>query len=161
MFLSSTHLLVLSGSCSFHAYSLNRSVVSIIPLLTGVASKCFHFAKFIFYVLHFQSQCYRSWSLSSLVHFVSTGVLACTSCSLQPFSYVFNLQGSSNVPCSSCLTECFQLSASSLFSFVQFVNLSRFFGFTRLSKKQLSFTSSLSFPLSLRCHSRSRDEFLS
>ena len=41
------------------------------------------------------------------------------------------------------------------------LTFSRFFGFTRLSKEQLSFTSPLSFPLSLRCHSRSRDEILS
>ena len=33
----------------------------------------------------------------------------------------FNLQGSRNVPCSSFLTECFQLCSSSLFSFFQFV----------------------------------------
>ena len=41
------------------------------------------------------------------------------------------------------------------------LTFSRFFGFTRLSKKQLSLTSSLSLPLSLRCHSRSWDEILS
>ena len=40
-------------------------------------------------------------------------------------------------------------------------NLSRVFSFTHLSKKQLSFTSSLSLLFSLRCHSRSRDEILS
>ena len=40
-------------------------------------------------------------------------------------------------------------------------NFSRFIGFTRLSKKQLSFTSSLSLLFSLWCHSRSRDEILS
>ena len=41
----------------YHSYSFsilfNRSVVSIIPLLTGLSSKCFHFAKFIFYAFHF------------------------------------------------------------------------------------------------------------
>ena len=31
----------------------NRSVVAIIPLLTGVSSKCFHFAKIIFFTFHF------------------------------------------------------------------------------------------------------------
>ena len=41
------------------------------------------------------------------------------------------------------------------------LTFARFFGFTRLSKKQLSFTSSLSLPFSLWCHSRSRDEILS
>ena len=76
-----------------HSYSFyilfNRSVLSIIPLLTGVSSKCYNFAKFIFYALHFQPECCRNWSLSFLVHLVSTEVLACTSCPLQPFSYVF------------------------------------------------------------------------
>ena len=53
-------------------------------------------------------------------------------------------------------------------SFISVVFFSRnvltfawFFGFTHLSKKQLSFTSPLSLPFSLRCHSRSRDEILS
>ena len=39
---------------------LNRSVVSIIPLLTGVSSKCFLFGNFIFYAFHFQPKCYRN-----------------------------------------------------------------------------------------------------
>ena len=36
------------------------------------------------------------------------------------FLISFNLQGSSNVPCSSFLTECFQLCSSPLFSFFHF-----------------------------------------
>ena len=76
-------ILIPSLSC------FNRSVVSIIPLLTGLSSKCFHFAKLIFFTFHFQPECCRNWSLSFLVHLVSSGVLACTSCPLQPFSYVF------------------------------------------------------------------------
>ena len=67
----------------------NRSVVSIIPLLTRVSSKCFLLAKFIFFTFLFQPECCRNWSLSFLVHLVSTRVLACASCPLQPFSYVF------------------------------------------------------------------------
>ena len=63
----------------------NRSVVSIIPLLTRLSSKCFHFAKLIFFTFLFRLECYHNWSLSFLVHLVSTGVLACTSCPLQPF----------------------------------------------------------------------------
>ncbi len=55
-----------------------------------------------------------------------------------PFLMSFNLQGSSNVPCSSCLTECFQLCSSSLFSFFHFAQPLKVHGFTRLSKKQLS-----------------------
>ena len=66
-----------------------------------------------------------------------------------------------NVLCPSLLTECFRLCSPSLYSFLNLFNLSRLFGFTRLSKKQLNFTSSLSLPFSLRCHSRSRDEILS
>ena len=50
---------------------------------------------------------------------------------------------------------------SIVFSSRNVLTFSRFFGFTRLSKKQLSFTSYLPLPLSLRCHSRSRDEILS
>ena len=41
----------------YHPYSFsllfNRSVASIILLLTGVSSKCYNFAKFIFYPFHF------------------------------------------------------------------------------------------------------------
>ena len=72
-------ILIPSLSC------FNRSIVAIIPLLNGVSSKCFHFAKFIFYAFHFQPECCRNWSLSFLVHLVSSRVLACTSCPLQPF----------------------------------------------------------------------------
>ena len=77
--LSKLYILFPSLSC------FNRSVVFIIPLLTGVSSKCFRFAKFIFHAFHFQPECCRNWSLSSLVHHVSIGVLACTSCPLEPF----------------------------------------------------------------------------
>ena len=65
-----------------------------------------------------------------------------------PFLMPFNLQGSSNVPCSSFLTECFQLCSSSLYSSLNLFNLARFFGFTRLSRKKLSFTSYLPLPFS-------------
>ena len=62
------------------------------------------------------------------------------------FLMSFNLQGSSKVPSSSFLMECFQLYSSSLYSFFQFVQPLKVRGFTRLSKKQLSFTSSLPLP---------------
>ena len=65
------------------------------------------------------------------------------------------------VPCYSFLTECFLLRHLRCILFSYLLNLSRFFGFSRLSKKQLSFTSSISLPFALRCHSRSRDEILS
>ena len=54
----------------------------------------------------------------------------------------FNLQGSRNVPCSPCWTECFKFCSPPLCHFLKLCDLSRFFGFTRLSKKQLCFTSS-------------------
>ena len=44
-------ILIPSLSC------FNRSVLSIIPLLTGLSSKCFHFAKLIFFTFHFQLEC--------------------------------------------------------------------------------------------------------
>ena len=55
------------------------------------------------------------------------------------FLMSFDLQGSSNVPCYSFLTECFNfVHIHCILSFNLF-NLARFFGFTHLSKKQLSF----------------------
>ena len=48
----------------------------------------------------------------------------------------FNLQGSCNVPCSSCWTECFKFCSPPLCHFFKICDLSRFFGFTCLSKKQ-------------------------
>ena len=65
------------------------------------------------------------------------------------------------LPCLLFLTECFLLCSSPLNSFFPFDQPLKVRGFIRLSKEQLSFTPSLSLPLSLRCHSRSRDEILS
>ena len=42
------------------------------------------------------------------------------------------------LPCSSFLTECFQLCSSSFYSFFQFVQPLKVHGFTRFSKKQIS-----------------------
>ena len=50
MLLSSTLLLVLSGSCSFHAYPFNRSVVSSFQVSS-------HLVKIMFSSFHFQSKC--------------------------------------------------------------------------------------------------------
>ena len=47
------------------------------------------------------------------------------------------------LPCSSFLTECFQLRHLRCILFSNGLTFSRFFGFTLLSKKQLRFTSSL------------------
>ena len=59
---------------------------------------------------------------------------------------VFQPTRFSNVPCSSFLTECFQLCSSSLFSSFYFAQPLKVHGFTRLSKKQLSFTAYLPLP---------------
>ena len=56
-----------------------------------------------------------------------------------PFLMSFNLKVFRNVPCSSFLTECFQLCSSLLYSVFQFVQPLKVRGFTQLSKKQLSF----------------------
>ena len=48
------------------------------------------------------------------------------------------------LPCSSFLTECFQLRHLRCMLLSNGLTFSRFFGLTRLSKKQLSFTSSSS-----------------
>ena len=57
MLLSSLIILFCQDHVLFLAYPFNRSVVSIIPHLTGVSSKCFHFAKFMFYSFHVQPEC--------------------------------------------------------------------------------------------------------
>ena len=61
------------------------------------------------------------------------------------FCLSFTLQGSCNVPCSSCWTECFKFCSPPSCHFFKLCDLSRFFGFTRLSKKQ--FVLPLPFPL--------------
>ena len=61
-------------------------------------------------------------------------------------SQLCNLQGSNGVPCFYFLSQFSQLCSTLLCPFFQVFNLSRFFGFTLLSKKQLSFTSSLPLP---------------
>ena len=121
------------------------------------------------------------------LHLFSTGVLSeifLTPCSIHSIvpeavccdfiKYLLILSSSYSIPflfirsaariCSSLLL--FPTGVlSTLFFFVAFffkwLNLFKARGFTRLSKKQLSFTSSLSLPFSLWCHSRSRDEILS
>ena len=98
MLLSSTHHLVLSRSCSFIAYPFKWRVVSIIPVLTGVSSKCFHFAKFIF--LPFIS----NRSVFNLVH------LRCIL-----FSKLFNLSRMIGFTCLSKKQLCFT-SSFSIFS---------------------------------------------
>ena len=160
MLLSSTHLLELSGPCFDHAYPFNRSIVSLFSS-SFIFIKCFisfkpgccprSFLPLLPFIQQFRRQCiavsssiFSSYQVLTHFLFFSIGVLP-----------EFLL------PCYSSLPECSQLCCSLLHSFFQLFNLSRFFGFTLLSKKQLSFTSSLSLPFSLRCHSRSRDEILS
>ena len=110
LLLSSNHLLVLSGSCYFHAYPFNRSVVPFCSSSFRLINHCISFQPEYFLVL--------------LVH-------------QNPFLMSFKLQGSSNVPCSSFLTECFQLCSSLLYSFFQVDQDRKVHGFTHLSKKQL------------------------
>ena len=76
------------------------------------------------------------------MYFLSIGTL---------FLMSFNLQGSSNVPCSSFLTECFQLCSSLLYSFFQFVQPCKVLWFYTFDKEAISFTSPLPLPFSLRC----------
>ena len=107
---------------------------------------------------------FKFFSSYQVLHLFSTGVLSefVLPCSLfisfQPEWFQFllvhctrhsqlcNLQGSHGVPCFYFLPQCSQLCSTPLCSFFQLFNLSRFFGFTLLSKKQLSFTSSLPLP---------------
>ena len=126
------------------------------------------FVKILFNSFHLHSECCPNY----IILFPSLSCLTGVSCPLlKLFSSYQVLHNFSTgvllefvLPCSSFLTECSQirhlrciLSGNGL----TFSRFFRFFGFTRLSKKQLSFTSSLSLLFSLRCHSRSRDEILS
>ena len=102
------HHLVLSGSCSFHAYPFNRSVLP------------FSF-KFFFILSSLASLSNRSavrfWSSLFLVYLVSTRVISIPSC--PSYSSFIASQPSSprNVPCSSFLTDCLQSRSSLLYSF--------------------------------------------
>ena len=84
---------------------------------------------FLFILISFQPE----WFQFLLVH--------CTR-----HSQLCNLQGSHGVPCFYFLPQCSQLCSIPLCSFFQLFNLLRFFGFTHLSKKQLSFTAYLPLP---------------
>ena len=135
---------------------------------------------FFFVLIHLTGvlcHLFKFFSSYQVLHLFSIGVLSkfFLPCSLfilfQPEWFLFlpvhctldsclcNLQSSHGAPCFYFLPQCSQLCSTLLCPFFQLFNLSRFFVFTLLSKKQLSFTSFSS--ASLRCHSRSRDEFLS
>ena len=104
---------------------------------------------------------FKFFSSYQVLHLFSTGVLFefDRPCSLfisfQPewfqillvhctrHSSLCNLQGSHGVPSFYSLPQCSQLCSTPSCSFFQLFNLSKFFGFTLSSKKQLSFTSSL------------------
>ena len=107
---------------------------------------------------------FKFFSSYQVLHLFSTGVLLefvlphSLFISFQPEWFQFllfhctrhsqlcNLQGSHGVPCFYFVQHCSQLCSTPLCSFFQLFNLSRFFGFTHWSKKQLSFTSSLPLP---------------
>src|SRR3954470_16937337 len=74
------------------------------------------------------------------------GVVSYSFGSLSPCFMSFNPQGSCYVPCSSLIMECLQFSSSPWYSFLHFAQPLKVHGFTRLSKKQLSFTSLLLRP---------------
>ena len=101
---SSTHLLVLSGSCSFRPYPFNRSVVPafrIFPILPSFASLLRRSAAQII-------------SFLILLYLVLTGVVSI-------YILPFNLKVFRNVLCPSFLTECFRPCSPSLYSFLEFV----------------------------------------
>ena len=107
---------------------------------------------------------FKFFSSYQVLHLFSTGVLSefVLPCSLfisfQPEWFQFllvhcarhsqlcNLQGSHGVPCFYFLPQCSQLCSTLLCSFFQVFQPLKDRGFTRLSKKQLSFTSSLPLP---------------
>ena len=102
------HHLVLSGSCSFHAYPFNRSVLP------------FSF-KFFFILSSLASLSNRSavrfWSSLFLVYLVSTRVISIPSCPLYLSFIALQPSSPRNVPCSSFLTDCLQSRSSLLYSF--------------------------------------------
>ena len=100
-------ILFLPECCVYHSSS-NRSLLQVLSFCQ-VHIICRPFPTRVLSLLFFIVPCASR----------STGVLACTSCPLQPFLMSFNLQGSSNIPCSSFLTECFQLCSSLLHSFLE------------------------------------------
>ena len=121
MLLSSTHLLVLSGSCSFRAYPFNGSVC---PLL-----KFFHFIKAF---------------ISLLPECLDVLLVHCN-----PFLMYFNLQGSRDVPCSSFLTEVFNFIHLRCILSFKFAQPRKVLWFHSFVKEAICFTSSLSRLFSL------------
>ena len=124
------------GSCSFHAYPFNRSVVSSLQVLFILSSLASLFNRSVV----------RIWYSLFLIYLVSTRVISIPSCPLCSSFIALQLQGSHDGPCFSFLSECYQFRSTPLCSFFQLFNLSKFFGFTHLLKKQLSFTSPLPLP---------------
>ena len=91
---------------------------------------------------------FKFFSSYQVLHLFSTGVLPeflILIPSLSSFNRSgFNIYlitkplGTRRIPCSSFLTECFQLCSSLLFSFFHFAQPLKVHGFSRLSKKQFS-----------------------
>ena len=109
MLLFSLIILFCQDHVLFLAYPFNRSVVYIIPLLTGVSSKCFHFAKFIFYSFHVQPEGCRYCSYHSLYISFQPECLHVLLVHCNPFLMSFNPQGSHGVPCFYFLPQYSQL----------------------------------------------------
>ena len=114
MLLSATHLLVLSGSCSFRPYPFNRSVVPafrIFPILPSFASLLRRSAAQII-------------SFLILLYLVLIGVVSI-------YILPFNLEVFRNVLCPSFLMESSQI-CHLRYSFSRNgLTFSRFFGLTR------------------------------
>ena len=95
----------------------------------------FHSLKFMFFSFHVQPECCRILPLSSCFNrsgfgFFLSIVLVIRSFATSKVQMVFLV--------SIFLPQCSQLCSTPLCSFFQLFNLSRFFGFTYLAKKQLS-----------------------
>ena len=138
MLLSATHLLILSGSCSFRPYPFNRSVMPAFRIFS-------HSAKFC---LPSQMECCSNY-------IILNPSLSCLNRSGFNIYLALQPQGFSQCSLSLFSNGVFSNLSSPLFFF------SIWFNITHLSKKQLNFTSSLSLLFALRCHSRSQDEILS
>ena len=103
-----THHLDSWGSCSFHAYPFNRSVLpfsfKFFFILSSLASL-------------FNRSAVRFWSSLFLVYLVSSRVISISSCPLYSSFIASQPSSPRNVPCSSFLTDCLQSRSSLLYSF--------------------------------------------
>ena len=124
------------------AIFFNSSGGSVLLISSSILSSY----KFMFNSFHLQLECCPNYIILIHSYLVSTRVVSIPSCplyssfiALQPPRFIW---GSFFLFSTAVLSIVF----NSVVFFFQVFNLSRFFGFTLLSKKQLSFTSSLPLP---------------